>query len=90
MKAYLFYGNQLVEEIGADKLLTNRRSYSSFSGYQLGRYIQANHGMEIYNGGWVYAPWHASSPYGWWRCDMTPCLIEHVPKELRALALLIT
>jgi hypothetical protein len=89
MKAYLFYGTQLVEEIGPDKLLTNRRSSGSFSGYQLGRYIQANHGMEIYNGGWLYAPRYART-YDWWRCDMTPCHIGHVPKEIRALALLLT
>jgi hypothetical protein len=77
-KAYLFYGNQLVAEIDHQ------------SGTSLGRRIKADHGQEIYDGGWVYAPWYSGRPYEWWRCDMTPCFIEHVPLELRVLALLLT
>lgn len=90
MTAYLFYGTQLVEEIGPEKLLSNSRRSAVFVSSQMSRYIQANHGIEIYQGGWLYARWGNGTPYGWWRCDMTPCLIEHVPKELRALALLLT
>jgi hypothetical protein len=78
MKAYLFYGNQLVEEL-------ERRSGEPF-----GRRIKALHGQEIYDGGWVYAPWDKNQPFEWWRCDMTPVRVEHVPKELRALVLLLT
>ena len=77
-KAYLFYGNQFVGEI-------ERGGTVSIS-----RQIKALYGQEIYDGGWVYAQWPNTYPYEWWRCDMTPCLIEHVPKELRALALLLT
>ena len=80
MKAYLFYGNQLVETF---ELLS--RTHVS-----LGRRIKETHGQEIYDGGWVYGPWERNQPNEWWRCDMTPCLVDHVPKELRALALLIT
>lgn len=76
--AYLFYGTQLVGEI---------KSGGSGS---ISSQIKALYGQEIYDGGWVYAPWNSTQPYEWWRCDMTPCHIEHVPKELRALALLIT
>jgi phage pi2 protein 07 len=49
--------------------------------------IRERFGQEIYNGGYMYYP---VTKTNWWRCDMTPCLIEHVPKELRALALLLT
>lgn len=77
-KAYLFYGNQLVAELTREP------------GKSLSQRIKDLHGQEIYNGGWIYACWDAKSNPEWWRCDMTPCLIDHVPKELRALALLIT
>lgn len=80
MKAYLFYGIQLVGEFDH-----NRHVIPSLSGR-----IKAAHGQEIYDGGYVYAPWQQGNPWEWWRCDMTPCLVDHVPKELRALALLIT
>ena len=78
MKVYLFYGTQLVDE------------FEPQTGSLLSRHIKTVHGQEIYNGGWIYAPLYRTQPYGWWKCDMTPCHIEHVPKELRALALLIT
>lgn len=77
-KAYLFYGNQLVAELTREP------------GKSLSRRIKDLHGQEIYDGGWIYACWDAKSNPEWWRCDMTPCLIDHVPKELRALVLLIT
>lgn len=78
MKAYLFYGTQLVDEM------------DHIRQFRLSSRIKNLHGQEIYDGGWVYAQYFIDSPYEWWRCDMTPCFIEHVPKELRALALLIT
>ena len=76
MKAYLFYGTQLVGELDTANQSASR--------------IKAIYGQEIYDGGWVYTPWIKGQPYEWWRCDMTPVRVEHVPKELRALALLIT
>ena len=81
MKAYLFYGTQLVDEFNDPH---------DPKAIPLSKRIKAAHDQEIYDGGWVYAPWYISQPYAWWRCDMTPVLIQHVPKELRALALLIT
>jgi len=43
-------------------------------------------GSEIYNGAYVYV----KSPIDQWlRADHTPCLIEDVPKELRALLLIM-
>ena len=80
MSVLLFYGGQLVTEI----------TTSMITGRGLGRYIQEVHGQEIYNGGYIYAPWQPGYSCEWWRCDMTPCLVDHVPKELRALALLLT
>lgn len=80
MSALLFYGGQLVTEI----------TTSMITGRGLGRYIQEAHGPEIYNGGYLYAPWRDSGPVDWWRCDLTPVLTGHVPKELRALVLLVT
>lgn len=77
-KAYLFYGTQLVDTLEHTRLIL------------LSSRIKALHGQEIYDGGWVYACWNHKTNHEWWRCDMTPCHIEHVPKELRALALLIT
>jgi hypothetical protein len=77
-KAYLFYGNQLVDVFEREV------------GKSLSRQIKDLHGQEIYDGGWIYASWGANSSPEWWRCDMTPWLLHHVPKELRALVLLIT
>lgn len=45
---------------------------------------------EIYQGGYIYMPWLADERIHWHRCDLTPVLLEDVPKELRALALLYT
>jgi hypothetical protein len=44
-------------------------------------------GQEIYDGGYIYSPKMTTT---WWRCDLTPVLIHDVPKELRALVLLLT
>jgi hypothetical protein len=74
MKAYLFYGTQLVEEFLASDPSPDSR-------------IKSVYGQEIYDGGYMYYP---VTKTNWWRCDMTPCPIEHVPKELRALVLLLT
>jgi len=49
--------------------------------------IRDQFGQEIYDGGYVYAPTYNKK---WWRCDATPLLLDDVPKELRALALLLT
>lgn len=91
-KAYLFHDNQLLEEIGPEKLLTNRRvpNTSIVANSQLSRYILATHGRDIYNQGRVYAPYRRGDAYEWWSCDLVPLHLPHVSKELRALALLIT
>lgn len=52
-------------------------------------------GNEVYNGGyvWVKEQWFPHSIWeapGWYRPDRTPCLIEDVPPELRAMALLLS
>jgi hypothetical protein len=48
--------------------------------------ICLEYGNEIYQGGWLCA----QDTHKWYRCDGTPALLADVPKELRALALLIT
>lgn len=73
-KAYLFYANQLVD---------------TFDSPNLSRHVRETHGQEVYNGAYLYAPWDSRSPYEWWRCDITPVPLAHVPKELRALQLLL-
>jgi hypothetical protein len=45
-------------------------------------------GYEIYNGCYIYIK--DEKPPNWYRGDLTPCLIEDVPKELRALLLILT
>lgn len=42
---------------------------------------------EIYNGAYLY---NESGVSPWFRMDLTPVLIADVPKELQALALLLT
>lgn len=69
---HLFYGNQLVESLDGKELTA--------------KYIKAQFGQEIYDGGYIYSPRLKKT---WWRCDLTPVIVDHVPKELRALALLI-
>jgi hypothetical protein len=78
-KSYLFYGTQLVAEL---------ESHETSS-----RHIRSRFGQEIYDGGYLYDHWYhrfKGQPRRWWRCDLTPVLLEQVPKELRALALLLT
>lgn len=41
---------------------------------------------EIYQGGYVYLP----EDRQWFRCDLTPVLDEDVPKDLKALLLLLS
>jgi len=52
-----------------------------------GQFIQKQFGQEIYDGGYLFVPTMTKT---WWRCDSTPVLIDDAPKELRALALLLT
>lgn len=47
--------------------------------------VVGNH--EIYNGAVVFAP---ADTRPWLRMDLTPMLLEDVPKELRTLALLLS
>jgi hypothetical protein len=89
-KAYLFYENRLLEEIGPEKLLTNRRTPMIVANSQLSRYIKDKHGVDVYNHGRVYAPYRSANPYEWWSCDMIPLHLPHIPKELRTLVLLLT
>jgi hypothetical protein len=79
MRALLFYADRLVEIITLDML----------TGVSLSRYILTTHGQEIYNGGYVYSRWRPKDPPEWWRCDSTPVLDDHVPKELKLLLLLL-
>jgi len=57
---------------------------------EYGRYIawkemRMDISEEIYNGGYVYQ----TGPREWYRCDLTPCLIEDVPKIQRMLVLVL-
>ena len=45
---------------------------------------------EIYQGGILYFTQPTRSDRQWYRCDLTPMLLEDVPKELRASVLLLT
>lgn len=73
-KTRLYYANQLVQEFGV--------RFPSLS-----QYLHTNWGLEIYNGGYL----HCYGPKGkseWYRPDMTPVLLQDVPKELIVLELL--
>jgi hypothetical protein len=71
---HLFYGTQLVASL-------NGRNLTS-------KDIKAQFGQEIYDGAYIYSPFMTKT---WWRCnDLTPVIVDDVPKELRALALLLT
>lgn len=74
MKSFLFYAGQLVQEWDAGE-------YRNLS-----QYTHSTWGSEIYNGGYL---WHGSLQE-WYRCDLTPVLLEDVPKELLMLKLLLT
>lgn len=52
--------------------------------------------QDLYNGAWIYVHIRSErhlrfgvSP-GWWKADLTPVLIEDVPKELRTIVLLMS
>lgn len=71
---YLFYGTQLVASLEGRNVTSKD--------------IKAQFGQEIYDGGYIYGPFMGRT---WWRCNaLTPVIIDDVPKELRALALLLT
>lgn len=73
---YLFYGSQLVE------------TYPSRTSYRYLFSADPNKSLEIYNGGYVLIT--GERPHnGWYRCDLTPVLLEHVPKILRLEELLL-
>ena len=78
MNARLFYSNQLVQEFDSPRFP------------RLGQYLHTNWGLEIYNGGYVYALNWGEYNMSWYRCDGTPVLPEHVPKELLMLNLLLS
>lgn len=75
-KAYLFYANQLHTEL--------EFHLNSLGG--VAHHIYHQLGGEIYNGGYLYLP---SENHRWLRADLTPVLLEDVPKELRLLVLLM-
>lgn len=61
--------------------------YGEFTRKEMRTTISPVNTPEVYNGGYVYLP---TDPIGWYRCDLTPLLIEDVPKELRTAVLLLT
>ena len=76
----LYYSNQLVEQWWRSS------HFSNLSG--IPRLVRENHGIEVYNGGYL-----ACTPYNhngteWFRCDLIPVLLGDVPKELLALELI--
>lgn len=76
-KTLLFYEGEVVQEFEPGLI-------------SLRQYTLSNWGLRIYNEGYVYWP---SNPYRgslWYRCDLTPVLLQDVPKEYRVLALLMT
>ncbi len=74
-KTRLYYANPLVD--------TFEEGYPSLS-----QYLHTNWGLEIYNGGYVHQ-YDSSGNGEWYRCDWTPVLPQHVPKELIVLELLL-
>lgn len=74
-QAYLLYGTQVVDQFLASEPSPNQR-------------IKSVYGQKIYDGGYLYYP--KANIYQWYRCDLTPRQPDDVPKELRALALLLT
>lgn len=76
MTSRLFYAGQLVEEYG-----------SWFPPMSL--FLHTNWGLEIYNGGYLYASKDFGRTYEWFKADGTPVLPEDVPKELLLLNLLL-
>lgn len=78
MKAKLFYGKQLVEEFGPDQPSPS-----------MSQYLHTNWGLEIYNGGFLFASKDGGKTFGWFRPDYTPILLEDVPKEYILLELIL-
>lgn len=78
----LFYANQLIEE----HPIKSVRDYRLFVDLAS---LQKN--PEIYNGGYVFlrgVGWYQNDS-AWYRCDMTPVLLEDVPKQLLLLNLIL-
>lgn len=77
MKTLLLYAGELAQEFEPGRI-------------SLQQYTLSNWGLKIYNGGYVYWPTNPYNGSPWYRCDLTPVLLENVPKEYRVLALLLT
>lgn len=76
MKTLLLYEGEVVQEFEPGPI-------------SLQQYLHSNWGLKIYNEGYVYAPSNTYRGSPWYRCDLTPVLLEDVPKELRVLVLLL-
>lgn len=70
---YLFYAGQLVDQFHSAAIFNLHRSHIPY---------------EILQGGYLYEPKDVCRRY-WYRCDFTPVLDEDVPKQLKALSLLL-
>lgn len=70
----LYYANQLVDEF--------EDRYP-----KLAQYLHTNWGLEVYNGGYLHV-YDYGDVSTWYRPDLTPVLIQDVPKELILLELL--
>lgn len=75
MKIYLFYGGMLLDKIEVSP-------YDSIS-----KTVLNTHGNEVWQGGYIYTPDYPHIT--WWRCDITPVLLEDVPPQLKAQVLLM-
>lgn len=75
-KAILFYGGQVVQRFEPGENVSC--SYL----------LHTQWGSEVYNGGYIYWPSQEHNGSCWYRCDKTPVLLDHVPKEYRLLALI--
>lgn len=84
MKVRLYYHRQLIQEWEVNDFffLLGRGAEKSISTqvYEMG--------IEYYNGGYLWLG-DLKAPPLWRRCDMTPVLLEDVPKELRLLDLVL-
>lgn len=69
----LFYGTQVFAQY-PDKKAMSKDIYPHTE-------VQS----EVYNGGFAYM----GDERKWYRCDLTPCLIEDVPKHFQMLALVL-
>lgn len=83
MKVFLFFENELVQTWEGQHI-------SSVMPKQLADYLHTQWGSQIYNRGYLWAAEKAGwMEAGWYRPDRTPLLDWQVPKELKALALLL-